>query len=573
MLHLSRANIALRLGQRSYATLPPPTRRISSAVRTSLYAAGTLAFVAYYYDSRSAIHEHVLMPAIRAVTDAETSHKLAVELLSLGAWARPKDKGTDGDSVRAEMWGKEVVNPVGVAAGFDKDARAIDGLFDLGFAYVEVGSITPEAQPGNPQPRFFRLEEDGACINRYGFNSLGHRHALHQLQARIRDFARDHPSLFPQPLPLNPLPPTSLPRSLRPGCLLAVNLGKNKTSAADSNEDYLAGVRLLGPYADVLVINVSSPNTPGLRGLQGKDFLTRLLSEVVAERDNLSVEQALKPKVIVKIAPDLDEQEIEDIAGAIRGSGIDGAIVSNTTVKRAGLDLQSSYASETGGLSGKPVKPLSLLALSTLRALLPASIPLIGCGGISNADDALDFLDAGASIVQAYTAFGYTGVGFARQVKDGIAERLEERGTTWRAQVVANREKWARGVDDVEKELRKEAARLKETLESLSLIPIEDLAAQEGVDLADLSARKEDSREVFGSMKVAAKKALEEAREATPETTMDRVLKPFMTAVADVVHRNDPVQDVPAVQAESLVSETMETTWRDTVLQGDRRLV
>jgi dihydroorotate dehydrogenase len=123
--------------------------------------------------------------------------------------------------------------------------------------------------------------------------------------------------------------------------LLAVNLGKNKTSAADSNEDYLAGVRLLGPYADVLVINVSSPNTPGLRGLQGKDFLTRLLSEVVAERDNLSVEQALKPKVIVKIAPDLDEQEIEDIAGAIRGSGIDGAIVSNTTVKRAGLDLQS----------------------------------------------------------------------------------------------------------------------------------------------------------------------------------------------------------------------------------------
>jgi dihydroorotate dehydrogenase len=140
---------------------------------------------------------------------------------------------------------------------------------------------------------------------------------------------------------LNPLPPTSLPRSLRPGCLLAVNLGKNKTSPAESNEDYLAGVRLLGPYADVLVINVSSPNTPGLRGLQGKAFLTRLLSEVVAERDNLTVEQALKPKVVVKIAPDLDEQEIEDIAGAIRGSGVDGAIVSNTTVKRAGLDLQS----------------------------------------------------------------------------------------------------------------------------------------------------------------------------------------------------------------------------------------
>lgn len=219
------------------------------------------------------------------------------------------------------------------------------------------------------------------------------------------------------------------------------------------------------------------------------------------------------------------------------------------------------------------MKPLSLLALSTLRALLPASIPLIGCGGISNADDALDFLDAGASIVQAYTAFGYTGVGFARQVKDGIAERLEERGTTWRAQVTANREKWARGVDDVERELRQEAARLKETLESLSLIPIEDLAAQEGVDLKDLSARNEDSTEVFGSMKVAIKKALEDARESTPETTMDRVLKPFMTAVTDVVDRIDPVQDVPAVQADPLVAETTETTWRDAVLQGDRRLV
>ncbi len=274
-----------------------------------------------------------------------------------------------------------------MAAGFDKDAQAIDGklvialgrieedmlmssilqtgLFDLGFGYVEIGSVTPElqvssvhkeltpafipddlrSQPGNPKPRFFRLEEDSACINRYGFNSLGHRQALHRLQSRVRDFAISHPSIFPSPLPLNPLPPVDLPRSLRPGRLLAVNLGKNKTSSADSNEDYLAGVRMLGPYADVLVINVSSPNTPGLRGLQGKDFLGKLLGEVVAERDGLKVDERLKPKVVVKVAPDLDESELEDIAGAVRMSKVDGVIVSNTTVKRAGLGLLSGKLS------------------------------------------------------------------------------------------------------------------------------------------------------------------------------------------------------------------------------------
>ncbi|GHJ84587.1 hypothetical protein NliqN6_0989 [Naganishia liquefaciens] len=577
MLHLARPLRTLPRGiaTRAYITSrpsPTPRPRLPSALRTTLYAATTLALIAYYYDSRSALHEHVLMPAIRACTDAETSHKLAVELLSLGAWARPKDRGVDAESVRAEMWGKPVKNPVGVAAGFDKDARAIDGLFDLGFAYVEVGSITPEAQPGNPQPRFFRLEEDQACINRYGFNSLGHRHALHQLQARIRDFAHTHPSLFPSPLPLNPLPPAALPRSLRPGCLLAVNLGKNKTSPADSNADYLAGVRLLGPYADVLVINVSSPNTPGLRGLQGKDFLARLLSEVVAERDNLGVEEALKPKVMVKIAPDLDEQEIEDIAAAIRTSRVDGAIVSNTTVKRAGLDLQSSYASETGGLSGRPVKPLSLLALTTLRALLPTSTPLIGCGGISNAADALDFLDAGATLVQAYTAFGYTGVGFARQVKDGIAERLEDRGTTWREQVKLNQAKWVeRGVGQVEAELKQEAERLRETLDSLSLIPLEDLAAQEGVDLAALSATRPDSEQVFGSMKAAARQQLQEAQDVpdAEATSVQRVLKPFMAAVQETVDRAPE----PAPAHPALETPLPEPSWRDTVLQGDRRLV
>jgi dihydroorotate dehydrogenase len=256
-----------------------------------------------------------------------------------------------------QLWDKELSNPVGIAAGFDKDAEAIDGLFDLGFGYVEIGSVTPLPQPGNPKPRFFRLEEDNACINRYGFNSAGHRQTLWRLQNRIRSFANEHPSLFPDYDPSNPitglriLPPTGLPKSLRPGHLLAVNLGKNKTSAAESNDDYISGVKLLGPYADVLVINVSSPNTPGLRSLQSSNFLTKLLQDVTKERDALPGKKEDKAKVVVKIAPDLGENELEDIARAVRGSGVEGVIVSNTTVKREGLGL----------ISRKPLTPSSFI--------------------------------------------------------------------------------------------------------------------------------------------------------------------------------------------------------------------
>jgi len=161
-------------------------------------------------------------------------------------------------------------------------------------------------QPGNPQPRFFRLEEDKACINRYGFNSLGHGQTLGRLRARVHALAQNEPSLFPSPLPPNPLPPSSLPRSLRPGHVLAVNLGKNKSSAADSNEDYIKGVRTLGPYADVVVINVSSPNTPGLRALQGREILQKLLQEVVEERNRIKSPEGL-PRLAVKVACDLNE--------------------------------------------------------------------------------------------------------------------------------------------------------------------------------------------------------------------------------------------------------------------------
>lgn len=176
--------------------------------------------------------------------------------------------------------------------------------------------------------------QDQAAINRYGFNSLGHAYTLARLRARLRDYYRSHPTSSN-----NALPPAGVPRSLRAGQLLAVNLGKNKTSAADSDEDYIRGVRTLGPYADVVVINVSSPNTPGLRALQGREQLQRLLGDVVRERDSIQVEGL--PKIAVKVAADLSEQELSDVAAAVRSSGVEGVIVSNTTIRRKELDLQS----------------------------------------------------------------------------------------------------------------------------------------------------------------------------------------------------------------------------------------
>lgn len=273
-----------------------------------------------------------------------------------------------------------------------------------------------------------------------------------------------------------------MPKSLRPGHLLAVNLGKNKTSPADSNQDYVRGVKLLGPFADVLVINVSSPNTPGLRGLQGRDTLRKLLSEVTEERNRLPGRKEDLAKVVVKIAPDLDEDEITDIAWAVRGSRIDGVIVSNTTIKRDGLGLVSPHQHETGGLSGAPVKPLSLLALKTLRPLLPPSVPIIGCGGISDGTDALEFAEAGASIVQAYTAFGYKGVGFARNLKDDIVLALDRKGEKSWGHVNRDAQKvWQHQLDKVGQNLIDEAVKLAQVKRGGDYVPWQDLVAERGM--------------------------------------------------------------------------------------------
>ncbi|KAH7107404.1 Dihydroorotate dehydrogenase-domain-containing protein [Auriculariales sp. MPI-PUGE-AT-0066] len=409
----------LARGLRLQRAMSTSVERAPNAARTWLYGGllvvGTGAFAAYYTDSRSAVHRYVVTPLLRSILDPEASHKAAVQALATGL--APRDLGKDDPALTCSIWNKRLSSPVGLAAGFDKDGEAVDGLLNLGFAWVEIGSVTPEPQSGNPKPRVFHLSDDQAIVNRYGFPSKGHGAMAARLRART------------QPVP--------------DGQLLAVNLGKQKTSAADSADDYVEGVRKFAPLADVLVVNVSSPNTPGLRDLQRRDALEKLLSVVVTARD--ATEH--KPKLVLKVAPDLSSTELADIAAAVLRCRIDGVIVSNTTIQRP-YSIQSANKTETGGLSGPPLRPLSLTALRTLRTHLPPSIPLIGCGGISTGADALEFAQSGASFVQLYTAFAYDGPGAPRRIKDELAALLRAQGTTWEAVVRASVDRLAAGAEE-----------------------------------------------------------------------------------------------------------------------------
>ncbi|KAI0666837.1 dihydroorotate dehydrogenase [Trametes maxima] len=440
-----RLTSAVRSLPRGPALLPSVSRRAASTVaqpptrsyaRTAAYASLLVVssgiFAVYYFDSRASLHKYVVTPVIRYALDPETGHRLAVRVL--GSGLAPRDQLSDDDILKVELWGQELSSPVGLAAGFDKNGEAIDGLFNLGFSWVEIGSVTPKPQPGNPKPRVFHLPSDSALINRYGFPSDGHAAVLSRLRSRLPEL-----SVFSSgDLTEDPLHGAER-ASLYSGKLLAVNLGKNKSSPPDSIADFVAGVRTFGPYADALVVNVSSPNTPGLRGMQSRTLLEELLTGVTAARDEVAATSTHKhrPRLLLKIAPDLNEAEVADIAAAVRAtSGVDGVIVSNTTIRRPS-GVSDSNKTETGGLSGPPLKPYALATLRTLRSHLPASIPLIGCGGIASGADALEFARAGASAVQLYTSFGYGGPGVARQVKDELAVLLRKEGTTW-AKVVGD---------------------------------------------------------------------------------------------------------------------------------------
>ncbi|XP_037672180.1 dihydroorotate dehydrogenase (quinone), mitochondrial [Choloepus didactylus] len=341
-----------------------------------------------------------LMPALQGLLDPESAHTLAVRFTSLGLL--PRATFQDSEMLEVRVLGHKFRNPIGIAAGFDKHGEAVDGLYKMGFGFVEIGSVTPKPQEGNPRPRVFRLPEDHAIINRYGFNS----HGLSVVEHRLRARQQKQTKLTEDGLPLG------------------VNLGKNKTSV-DAAADYVEGVRVLGPLADYLVVNVSSPNTAGLRSLQGKAELRCLLTKVLQERDALK--GVHKPAVLVKIAPDLTAQDKKDIAGVVRELGIDGLIVTNTTVSRP-ASLQGPLRSEIGGLSGEPLRDLSTQTVREMYALTQGRVPIIGVGGISSGQHVLEKIRAGASLVQLYTALTYQGPPLVGRVKRELEALLKEQG-------------------------------------------------------------------------------------------------------------------------------------------------
>ncbi|XP_075693238.1 dihydroorotate dehydrogenase (quinone), mitochondrial isoform X3 [Rhinoderma darwinii] len=322
-----------------------------------------------------------LMPTLQKVVSPELAHTLSVKFAALGLV--PRCTAHTSQYLETTVLGHKFRNPVGLAAGFDKHAEAVDGLFKMGFGFVEIGSVTPNPQDGNPKPRVFRLPQDKAIINRYGFNS----HGAEVVRQRLLQRAEKQKTLTAEGMPLG------------------VNLGKNKTSE-DAAADYTRGVRELGSLADYLVINVSSPNTPGLRALQGREQLHHLLAKVVNARNALPCEH--KPAILVKIAPDLSLRDKEDIANVVTQLGIDGLIVTNTTISCPST-LKDPSSIETGGLSGAPLRDLSTETIREMYALTSGKVPIIGVGGVSCGLDALQKIRAGASLVQLYTALTYQG--------------------------------------------------------------------------------------------------------------------------------------------------------------------
>ncbi|MGK2740802.1 quinone-dependent dihydroorotate dehydrogenase [Tepidicaulis sp. LMO-SS28] len=320
--------------------------------------------------------------------EPETAHKLTLTGLRLGLGPRAK---AGGDArLATSLFGLDFPNPIGLAAGFDKDGEVPDAMLKAGFGFAEAGTTTPLAQPGNPRPRIFRLPAYGAVINRLGFNNKGHDAMAARLEARKG----------------------------KPG-ILGVNIGANKDTE-DKAADYVKGIARFEGQADYFTVNISSPNTPGLRALQSRAALEDLITRVLAARKT-------KTPVLLKIAPDLIDDELADIASVCLKSGIDGIIVSNTTIAREGL-VGGPNAGETGGLSGKPLFEPSTKVLARMRELTRGEIPLIGVGGIASGEDAYKKIRAGASLVQLYTAMIYQGPGLVPRIARELSACLARDG-------------------------------------------------------------------------------------------------------------------------------------------------
>jgi dihydroorotate dehydrogenase len=319
---------------------------------------------------------------------AEMAHRAAINALKI---APPARTPSSDPHLMVDALGLRFPNPLGLAAGFDKNAEVPGAMLKLGFGFVEVGTLTPGPQSGNARPRLFRLIEDGAVINRFGFNNQGFERALARLKRR-------------------------------PPGVIGVNLGANK-GAADRVEDYALGVRTFAPFADYLTLNISSPNTPGLRDLQRREALDDLITRVVAARDETEPRRPL----LVKIAPDLDAQGLGDIVAVALTRRIDGLIVSNTTIARPHA-LTSRNRNETGGLSGRPLFEPSTRLLARAHLLTGGSMTLIGCGGVEDARTALAKIEAGANLVQLYTGLALKGAGVIDEILEGLAQTVEARG-------------------------------------------------------------------------------------------------------------------------------------------------
>ncbi len=330
--------------------------------------------------------------------DPEFAHHAAIAALRFGL--APKPEPFDDAILATSVWGLRFANPIGLAAGFDKDAQVIGPMLGIGFGFVEAGSVTPRPQPGNPKPRLFRLAEDRAVINRFGFNSDG----LEAYVARLRA-CRARGDV---------------------GGLVGANVGKNKETV-DGAADYVLGVSAVAPLADYIVCNISSPNTPGLRSMQARAPIADLLARVMQARDAALPAGRPLPPLLAKVGPDLDQAQVEDIAQVALETGVDGLIVGNTTVERP-AGLHSVHASESGGLSGAPLLPAANRCLAQFARATAGALPIIGCGGVASGADAYAKIRAGASLVQLYSALVFHGPGLVNRIKRELAELLRREG-------------------------------------------------------------------------------------------------------------------------------------------------
>ena len=344
-----------------------------------------------------------LFPIVRPLLhrlNPETAHDVTLRALKMGLG--PRVGASDDPILAIDLWGRHFPNPIGLAAGFDKNAEVFGPMLRLGFGFVEVGSVTPQPQAGNPKPRLMRWHHREALINRIGFSG----HGLDTVERRLA--------------------------SRRANGIVGANIGKNKDSQS-AEQDYADGVRRLAPLADYLVINVSSPNTPGLRDLQGAAPLAAILAAAQAARDEASAETP----ILLKIAPDLTDKDVADIVAVALGSSADGLIVANTTVSRPD-DLPGHLAGEAGGLSGPPLMDASTRLLADVARHTAKHLPLIGVGGVASGADAYAKIKSGASLVQLYTALAYRGPRLVTEIKRDLAERIRRDGFACLADAVGS---------------------------------------------------------------------------------------------------------------------------------------